>query len=100
MAAAGRRESRGGSSWPRCIEWRLDSNSCVIATVRRQGCDARPSPGAGGAGEGGEERPACPQQPAGEQGDAAGGRPLPDVSRALRQAVAGQRSPENNHDNS
>lgn len=64
--------------------------SRVFVTVRRQGRDARPSPGPGGVGEGREERPAGPQQPAGEQGDAAGGRTLPDVSRALRQAAAGQ----------
>lgn len=57
--------------------------SRVVITVCRQGCDPRASPGPGGAGEGREERPAGPQQPAGEQRDAAGGRTLPDVSRAL-----------------
>lgn len=60
--------------------------------MRSEGSNTRPSPGPGGAGEGGEERPARPQQPAGEQGDAAGGRTLPHVGRALRQTAAGQRS--------
>lgn len=56
----------------------------------RKSSNTRSRSGPGGPGESREKRPACPQQPPGEQRDAAGGRTLPDVGRALRQAAAGK----------
>lgn len=58
----------------------------------RTSSNTRSGSGPGGAGESREKRSTCAQQPPGEQRDAAGGWTLPDVSRALRQAAAGQAS--------
>lgn len=65
----------------------------MLSLVRSKSSNTRPSPGPGGAGEGRAKRSTCSQQSAGEQRDAAGGRTLPDVSRALRQVAAGNPNP-------
>lgn len=50
-----------------------------LPLVCSEGGNTRSSPGPGRAGESGAKCSACPEQPAGEQRDAAGGRTLPDV---------------------
>ena len=49
----------------------------VVSAVGSEGGLGGSCAGAGGDREGGEERAPSPQQPAGEQGDAAGRWPLP-----------------------